>query len=123
MEGTSNFIKSQLDLFGIKRNRAILETRLKICIMFTDRVRAFNLVGGAQWNKIAHHKDAAGASITMTQVAIIPKGVWKKVEVEKQKWFLNDFLKATLKGKRVEPGVAQKILFDPNKAHDFFSCA
>ena len=51
--------------------------------MFTDRVWAFNFVGGAQWNKTSHHKDTGGASITMTQVAIIPKGVWKKVELEK----------------------------------------
>ena len=119
LEGISEFIKSHLQLFGLKSHKASLGSRLRICMTFTERIRVFNFIRGAKWFKIAHHKDTGGASTAITQVAILPKCDLNQIKPEKQKWFLNDFLKSTLRGRRIEPGVAQNVLFDTKKAQDF----
>lgn len=120
LEGSSSFIKTQLGLFGVEQNRATRQGSMRFFMLFTDRVRSFNFIGGAQWTKVAHRKDAGGASTTITKTAILPKRSWTRTSTENQRWFLNDFLKSTLRDKRIEPGIAQNVLFSPNKVHDFY---
>lgn len=99
MEGSSDFIVSQLNYLTQRYRTQATFNNLRVCLLFTERVGVFKFGMKALWVRIGHHKDTGGATTTMTQVALIPKESWRKTEEESQKWFLADFLKPTVRGK------------------------
>lgn len=120
MEGSLEFIASQLNLLEQQRPPTMNLDKTRMCLLFTERIRVFNFGLKALWVRVGHHKEAGGATTTMTQVALKPKEIWSRTQEESQKWFLNDFLKSTVRGKRVEPGVAQLILLNTKNVTGLF---
>lgn len=120
MEGSLEFMTLELNYLTQQHEDQINENKVKMCLLFTNRVRMFNFCTKALWVRLGHHKDAGGATSTMTQGAFIPKEIWKKVKEENQRWFLTDFLKPTIRGKQIELGIAQHILLNTNNVVDLY---
>ena len=120
VEGNKDFISAHFRNLEKHRARSLNDGRTKICLAFTERIRSFNFIGQAQWVKVVHHKDAGGATTTISHIAILPKEVWNRSTPETQKWFMTDFLKSTARGRKVEPGIAQHILFDSKNIDSLF---
>lgn len=83
---------------------------LRLCLVFTSRLRTFRSLQNFGWKKISHHKQAGGATCQSYQVAFWPNDAWRMVEAAPS-WNLKDLVDVTRSGKSVDPPEDPKNIF------------